>query len=143
MASTARIAAFAAVLAVTATSCRASPSDDAASICSDLLNLRATVAFLESPPATSTVGEVRGDIEKLDSTIGAIGGSSVVPESTSKQLEAARDDYRDVFDGIGDDDAFSTYADQTADPARRLGAAYDAVVATLACGRSSSPDAGA
>jgi hypothetical protein len=107
------------------------------------LNLRATVAFLESPPATATVGEVRGDIEKLDSTIGAVGGSSFVPETTSKQLEDARDDYRDVFDGIGDDDPFSSVADQTVEPARRLGSAYDTVVATLACGRSPSPDAGA
>jgi hypothetical protein len=143
MASTARIAAFAAILAVGATSCRTSPSDRAASICSDLLNLRATVAFLESPPATATVGEVRGDIEKLDSTIGAVGGASFVPESASKPLEDARDDYRDVFDGIGDDDPFSSVADQTAEPARRLGSAYDAVVAALACGRSPSPDAGA
>jgi hypothetical protein len=143
MASTARIAAFAAILAVAATSCRTSPSDQAASICSDLVNLRATVAFLESPPATATVGEVRGDIEKLDSTIGAVGGASFVPESVSKPLEDARDDYRDVFDGIGDDDPFSSVADQTAEPARRLGSAYDAVVAALACGRSPSPDAGA
>jgi hypothetical protein len=143
MASTARIAAFAAILAVAATSCRTSPSSQAASICSDLLNLRATVAFLQSPPATATVGEVRGDIEKLDSTIGAVGGASFVPESVSKPLEDARDDYRDVFDGIGDDDPFSSVADQTAEPARRLGSAYDAVVAALACGRSPSPDAGA
>ena len=143
MASTARIAAFAAILAVAATSCRTSPSDQAASICSDLVNLRATVAFLESPPATATVGEVRGDIEKLDSTIGAVGGASFVPESASKPLEDARDDYRDVFDGIGDDDSFSSVADQTAEPARRLASAYDAVVTTLACGRSPSPDAGA
>src|SRR4029453_8882074 len=59
MASTARIAAFAAILAVAATSCRTSPSSQAASICSDLLNLRATVAFLQSPPATATVRAAR------------------------------------------------------------------------------------
>jgi len=143
MASTARIAAFAAILAVAATSCRTSASDRVASICSDLLNLRSTIAFLESPPATATVGEVRGDLEKLDSTVGAIGGSSIVPESTSKQLEDARDDYREVFDGIGDDDPFSSFADRAAGPAQRLGSAYDAVDNTLACGRSPSPDAGA
>jgi hypothetical protein len=142
MASTARIAAFAAILAVAATSCRTSPSSQAASICSDLLNLRATVAFLQSPPATATVGEVRGDIEKLDSTIGAIGASSAVPEPIATQLEDARDDYRDVFDGIGDDDPFSSVAAASVGPAGRLGAAYGAVVAALACGRSPSPDAG-
>jgi hypothetical protein len=143
MAATARIAAFAAILAVAATACRTSPSSQLASICSDLLNLRATAAFLESPPAAATVGEVRGDIEKLDSTIGAIGGSSVVPDSIATQLEDARDDYRDVFDGIGDDDPFSSVASESAEPARRLGAAYDAAVAALACGPSPSPDASA
>ena len=142
MASTARIAAFAAILAV-ATSCRTSPSNQTAWICSDLMNLRATVAFLESPPATATVGEVRGDLEKLDSTVGAVGGSSVVADPIGTQLEDARDDYRDVFDGIGDDDPFSSIASEAAEPARRLGGAYDAAVAALACGRTPSADAGA
>jgi hypothetical protein len=142
MAATARIAAFAAILAVAATACRTSSSSQAASICSDLLNLRATVAFLESPPSTATVGEVRGDIEKLDSTIGAIGASSAVPDAVATQLEDARDDYRDVFDGIGDDDPFSSVAGASAGPAARLGAGYDAAVDALACGRSPSPDAG-
>jgi len=135
---TARIAALAAILAV-APACQRSEASEATSICSDLTNLRATVAHLEAPSAGATVGEVRGDIEKLDSTVGAITGSSAIPDAIGKELEDARDDYRDVFDGIGDDDPFSSYASQAAEPARRLGTAYDEVVADLGCGRTPSP----
>ena len=142
MASTARTAALAAVLAVVSTACRTSPASQTASICSDLMHLRATVSFLEAPPATASVGEVRGDLQKLDSTIGAVGGSSAVPESIGKDLEDARDDYRDVFDGVGDDDSYSSVAADAAAPARRLGSAYDAVVVALTCGGSPSSAVG-
>jgi hypothetical protein len=138
MASTARIAAFAAILAVGSAGCQRTDAD-ATSICGDLVNLRATVAFLESPSSTATVGEVRGDLAKLDSTIGAVGGSSLVPEPVGDELEDARDEYRDVFDGIGDDDPFSSVGAEAAAPARRLGAANDAVLTVLGCGRSPSP----
>jgi hypothetical protein len=139
MASTARIAAFAAILAVVSAGCQRSDAADASSICGDLMNLRATVAFLESPSVTATVGDVRGDLAKLDSTIGAVGGSSLVPESVGDELEDARDSYRDVFDGIGDDDPFSSVGAEAAAPARRLGAAPDAAFSVLGCGRSPSP----
>jgi hypothetical protein len=139
MASTARFAALAAIVAVVSAGCQRSDAADATSICADLTNLHATVAFLESPSAGATVGEVRGDIAKLDSTIGAVGGSSLVPETVGDELEDARDAYRDVFDGIGDDDPFSSVAAEAAAPARRLGATYDAAFAVLGCGRSPSP----
>jgi hypothetical protein len=139
MASTARIAACAAILAVAAAACRHASTSDASSICGDLLNLRATVAFLGSPSATATVGQVRGDIEKLDSTIGGVSASGLVPRSLANELSDARDAYRDVFGGIGDDDPFSSVSAEAAAPARRLGAAYDAVVADLACAPSPSP----
>jgi hypothetical protein len=138
MASTARIAAFAAILAVASAGCQRTDAD-ATSICGDLVNLRATVAFLESPSATATVGEVRGDLAKLGSTIGAVGGSSLVPEPVGDELEDARDAYQDVFDGIGDDDPFSSVGAEAAAPARRLDAAFDAAFSVLGCGRSPSP----
>jgi hypothetical protein len=138
MGATARIAALAAILVV-APACQRSEASEATSICGDLTNLRATVAHLEAPSGDATVGEVRGDIEKLDSTVGAVTGSSAVPDAVGKSLEDARDDYRDVFDGVGDDDPFSSYASQAADPARRLGTAYDEVVSVLGCGRTPSP----
>jgi hypothetical protein len=138
MASTARIAAFAAILAVASAGCQRTDAD-ATSICGDLVNLRATAAFLESPSAAATVGEVRGDLAKLGSTIGAVGGSSLVPEPVGDELEDARDAYQDVFDGIGDDDPFSSVGAEAAAPARRLGAAFDAAFSVLGCGRSPSP----
>jgi hypothetical protein len=138
MASTARIAAFAAILAVASAGCQRTDAD-ATSICGDLVNLRATVAFLESPSAAATVGEVRGDLAKLGSTIGAVGGSSLVPEPVGDELEDARDAYQDVFDGIGDDDPFSSVGAEAAAPARSLDATFDAAFSVLGCGRSPSP----
>jgi hypothetical protein len=138
MGATARIAALAAILAV-APACQRSEASEAASICGDLINLRATVGSLEAPTADATVGEVRGDLAKLDSTVGAVSGSDAVPDAIGDALEDARDDYRDVFDGVGDDDPFASYAAATSAPARRLGDAYDAAVSALACGRSPSP----
>ena len=139
MASTARVVALAATLALVATGCQRSEARETTSICGDLTNLRATVTFLEAPTPGSTVGEVRGDIEKLDSTIGEVGASSAVPDAVGDEIGDARDAYRDVFDGVGDDDPFSTYARDAAEPASRLGTAYDSVVAVLGCGASGSP----
>jgi hypothetical protein len=138
MASTARIAALAAILAVVP-ACQRSDVGETVALCTDLTNLRATVSELEAPGPNVTVGEVRGDIDKLASTVGTVGGSTAIPDALGDELEDARDAYLDVFDGIGDDDRFSSVATEASAPARRLGGAYDAVVAALACGRSPSP----
>jgi len=127
-----------AAVALAATGCNGSDHAQAASLCEDLRNLRATVSSLEAPNTDATVGEVRGDIEKLASTIGAVDGSDAVPDAMGKALSDARDDYRDVLDGIGDDDPFSEAAAEAAAPARRLGGAYDEVVQHLECDRTPS-----
>jgi hypothetical protein len=126
-----------AAVALAATGCNRS-GQAAASLCQDLRNLRATVSFLEAPSAGATVGQVRGDIEKLSSTVGAVDGSDSVPDAMGKAMSDARDDYQDVLNGIGDDDPFSEVAAQAAGPARRLGGAFDAVVQHLACDRTPS-----
>jgi hypothetical protein len=130
---TARVAALIVALALSATACNGSGQTPTASICDDLRNLRATVSFLEAPSPGTSVGEVRGDIEKLTSTVSAVEGSDAVPDPMGGAFSAARDDYRDLLDGIGDDDPFSKVAAEAAAPARRLGGAYDAVVERLAC----------
>jgi hypothetical protein len=135
---TLRVAAVIVVLALSATACNGSGQARTASICDDLRNLRATVSFLEAPSAGTGVGEVRGDIEKLTSTVSAVEGSDAVPDPMGEALSAARDDYRDLLDGIGDDDPFSKVAAEATAPARRLGGAYDAVVEHLACDRTPS-----
>jgi hypothetical protein len=135
---TLRVAALIVVLGLTATGCNGSDDAQAASLCQDLRNLRATVTFLESPSAGARVGEIRGDIEKLTSTVGAVDGSDAVPDALGEALSDARDDYGDILDGIGDDDPFSEVAAEAAAPARRLGGAYDAVVQHLACDQTPS-----
>ena len=135
---TLRAAALVAAVALTATGCNGSDQAQAASLCQDLRNLRATVSFLEAPSGDARVGEVRGDIEKLGSTIGAIAGSNAVPDTIGQALSDARDDYGDLLHGVGDDDRFSGVAAQAAAPARRLGGAYDAVVQYLGCDRTPS-----
>jgi len=125
-------------VALASTGCNRSDRAQAASLCQDLRNLRATVSSLEAPTAEATVGEVRGDLEKLASTIGAVDGAASVPDAMGTALSDARDDYRDVLDGIGDDDPFSEVAAEAAAPARRLGGAYDAVVQHLACDQTPS-----
>ena len=128
-----------AAVALAATGCNGSDQAQAASLCQDLRNLRDTVIFLEAPSAGASVGEVRGDIEKLNGTIGAIERSEAVPDAMGKTLSEARDDYRDLLDGVGDDDPFSEVAAEAAAPARRLGGAFDAVVQHLACDQTPSP----
>ena len=135
---TLRVAAVIVVVALSATACNGLGQARTASICDDLRNLRATVSFLEAPSAGTSVGEVRGDIEKLTSTVSAVEGSDAVPDPMGEAFSAARDDYRDLLDGIGDDDPFSKVAAEAAAPARRLGGAYDAVVDDLACDRTPS-----
>ena len=130
---TLRVAAVVVVVALSATACNGSGEARTASICDDLRNLRATVSFLEAPSPGTSVGEVRGDIEKLTSTVSAVEGSDAVPDPLGGAFSAARDDYRDLLDGIGDDDPFSKVAAEAAAPARRLGGAYDAVMEDLAC----------
>jgi hypothetical protein len=125
---TLRVAAVIVVLALSATACNGSGEARTASICDDLRNLRATVSFLEAPSPGTSVGEVRGDIEKLTSTVSAVEGSDAVPGPMGGAFSAARDDYRDLLDGIGDDDPFSKVAAEAAAPARRLCGASDSVV---------------
>jgi len=135
---TPRVVALVAVVALTATACDRSDQAQSASLCRDLRNLRATVSFLEAPSAGASVGEVRGDIEKLNSTVAAIDGSDAVPNAMGKAISDARDDYLGLLDGIGDDDPFSGVAAEAAAPARRLGGAYDMVVQHLACDQTPS-----
>ncbi|TMK17759.1 MAG: hypothetical protein E6G37_00080 [Actinobacteria bacterium] len=138
MSPTLRAAALTAAVALAATGCNRSGQEQAASLCQDMRNLRATVSFLVAPSAGATVGQVRGDIEKLASTIGAIDGSDTVPDAMGKALSDARDDYQDVLHGIGDDDPFSEVAAEAAAPAHRLGGAFDAVAQHLACDQTPS-----
>ena len=102
-------------------------------LCSDLTNLRATVAFLETPPANATVGDVRGALDKIDSTWQAVHDDADVPDAEDDALLDARDAYQDEIEKVGDDDLFAPHVAATAGVAQALARAYDAVRVQLAC----------
>ena len=122
---------LAAVLLVTA--CSRSSSAANAGLCQDLTNLRDTVAFLTAPPTSTTVGEVRGALDKLDSTWQAVHDHPDVPDDEDDALLAAQQDYRDVIEGVGDDDPFAPYVAATSGIGQGLERSYEAVRVRLVC----------
>jgi hypothetical protein len=130
------------MLACAFAGCRsATPGEEAASLCEDLLHLRATVTLLARPPAGATVGQVRAALEKLDPTFDAVGRSSLIPDALRSELAEAREEYEDAMDGVGDDDPAATVTADVADARLRLDAAYSAIVGGLGCGGTSSTPA--
>jgi hypothetical protein len=118
-------------VAVTATACnRETQQQRDAALCHDLLALRATVAFLAAPYPGASVGEVRSGLDKLDATF------AHPPEDVFHDLLEARDAYRALVNGVGDDDRFSSIAAGDAGIPGTLGTAYDDILARLACGAS-------
>ena len=110
-------------------------------LCADLGNLQPTVDYLAAPPADATVGDVRGALEKIDSTLQAVHDDPDVPDAQDDALLDAKDAYDDAIHGVGDDDAFGPWIGQTAGVARALHDAYAVVRATLVCA-TASPSAG-
>jgi hypothetical protein len=104
-----------------------------AELCSDLTNLQATVTFLAAPPPEATVGDVRGALEKIDSTWQAVHDDSDVPDAEDDALLDARKAYQDEIEKVGDDDLFAPHVAATAGIAEALARAYDAVLVRLAC----------
>lgn len=102
-------------------------------LCSDLTNLQATVTFLAAPPPDATVGDVRGALDKIDSTWQAVHDDSDVPDAEDDALLDARDAYQDEIEKVGDDDLFAPHVAATAGIAQALARAYDAVRVRLAC----------
>jgi hypothetical protein len=111
------------------------PSSSAANleICQDMRNLQGTVDALAAPPRNATVGEVRADLDKLDGTFDSIHDSSDVPDAEDDALLQAQEDYRDVIEGIGDDDAFAPYAAESQGIAEGLARSFQAARVQLAC----------
>jgi hypothetical protein len=118
------------------------PDEQAASLCDDLLHLRATVDVLARTPPEATVGQVRAALQKLEPTFDEVGSSSLVPDALRSQLGDALAAYDDAIEHVGDDDPASEVTADVADARLRLDAAYAAVVGGLGCG-GSAPAAGA
>jgi hypothetical protein len=113
--------------------CRSSETAQRADLCGDLGHLGATIAFLASPPANASVGEIRADLDKLDPTFGAVSASGAVPQDVVDRLITEHEAYRATIDGVGDDDAFSTVRAAAAAPAVGLSDAFESVIAALDC----------
>lgn len=120
-----------------APACGTSSASARAELCSDLANLQPTVDLLAAPPADATVGDVRGALEKIDTTLQAVHDDPDVPDAQDDALLDAKDDYDDAIHGVGDDDAFAPHAAATAGIARALADAYAAARASLGCAASS------
>jgi hypothetical protein len=113
--------------------CTGSSHEDNAELCQDLTNLGATVAALEAPPRDATVGDVRGNLDKLDGTWGAVHDDPEVPDDEDEALMQSQEDYRDAIEGVGDDDAFAPYASATRGIAEGLMRSYQSVRVRLVC----------
>ena len=113
--------------------CSGSSSAATAALCQDLTNLQSTVAFLAAPPETATVGDVRGALDKLDSTWQAVQDRADVPADESDALVAGQEDYRDAIQEVGDDDPFAPYIPATVGVAQGLERSYEAVRVRLVC----------
>jgi hypothetical protein len=125
--------------AVLWSACGRSPTAARAELCQDLTNLQATVAFLAAPTEGATVGDVRGALDKIDSTLEAVHDDDAVPDVEDDALLDAREAYRDAIEDIGDDDAFAPHAAATAGIAQGLARSYEAVRVRLVCSSSLQP----
>jgi hypothetical protein len=113
--------------------CGRSPASARAELCSDLTNLQATVTYLAAPPPDATVGDVRGALDKIDSTWQAVHDDPDVPDAEDDALMDARDSYVDAIEKVGDDDLFAPRVAETQGVAQGLAQAYIAARASLAC----------
>lgn len=119
--------------------CGGSSSSAALAICQDLTNLQSTVALLASPPPDATVGDIRGALEKVDSTWEALHDDPAIPDDQDAELQDAKDEYGDAIHDFGDDDAFAPHAATTAGVAQRLDRSYEAAKSRLACPANLQP----
>jgi len=120
--------------------CGGSSSSATAALCQDLTNLQSTVALLADPPSDATVGDVRGALEKLDSTWDALhDDNATIPDDEDAALTDAKDEYGDAIEDFGDDDAFAPHAAATAGVAARLQQSYEDAKSSLACPADLTP----
>jgi len=113
--------------------CGRSSAADNTAICQDLVNLQATVQFLAAPDPSTTVGEVRGDLDKLDPTFQAVHDDANVPDAEDNALLDTQHAYRDQIADMGDDTPFAPTMQATASIGQALLHDYEAVRQRLAC----------
>jgi hypothetical protein len=112
---------------------------DHSELCQDLVNLQTTVEFLGAPDPSSTVGEVRGALDKLDPTFQAVHDDDAVPDDEDDALLDAQDAYRDQIADLGDDTPFAPTLPATPSVGQALLHDYEVVRQRLACASSLEP----
>ncbi len=119
--------------------CGRSSGADNTGLCQDLVNLQATVAFLAAPDPSSTVGQVRGALDKLDPTFQAVHNDGNVPDAEDNALLDAQQAYRDQIANMGDDTPFAPTLQATSAIGQALLHNYEVVRQRLACPTNLEP----
>ncbi len=119
--------------------CGRSSAADHTELCQDLVNLQATVQFLAAPDPATTVGEVRGALDKLDPTFQAVHDDDAVPDDEDDALLDAQDDYRDQIADLGDDTPFAPTLAATSSIGQAMLHDYEVVRQRLACPSNLEP----
>jgi hypothetical protein len=124
-----------AFVAALAPSCRGGTGEEqAAELCEDLGHLEATIAELAAPRPGTTVGEIRGALDRLDPTFEAVQDSDLVSERTAGELRDAQSVYRDQIGGIGDDHPLAGEGLELAGSQRRIAESFEVAESELGCG---------
>jgi hypothetical protein len=113
--------------------CGRASAADHTELCQDLVNLQATVQFLGAPDPSTTVGEVRGALDKLDPTFQAVHDDDAVPDDEDDALLDAQQAYRDLIADLGDDTPFGPTLPAAASIGQALVHDYELVRQRLAC----------
>jgi hypothetical protein len=130
---------FAVACVLLLAACGRSSAADSTELCQDLVNLQTTVEFLAAPDPASTVGEVRGALDKLDPTFQAVHDDDAVPDDEDDALLDAQDDYRDQIADLGDDTPFGPALAATSSIGQALLHDYEVVRQRLACPSNLEP----
>jgi hypothetical protein len=133
MRSIVRVLACVTLVASSACAAATTPEDERDDLCGDLANLRATVDLLVAPPPGTTVGEIRGALEKLVPTTSALGESTLVTDRDLRDLVRSQETYRSAIERVSDDEQLIAVLAQIGASSRRLGMGYETVVETLDC----------
>ena len=121
------------------TACGRSSAAANTEMCQDLVNLQATVEFLAAPDPSTTVGEVRGALDKLDPTFQAVHNDDDVPDAEDNALLDAQHAYRDQIADMGDDTPFTPMLQATSSIGQALLHDYQVVRQRLACPSNLAP----
>ncbi len=110
-------------------------ADARAELCSDLDQLRPTLALLEHPPASSHVAELRDGLEKVETIVDDVDRLSAGdPRRVGDRLWSAVTGYRASLDGVRDDRrVWGDGGPNVRPPAAILPIAVGAVRSSMAC----------